>query len=222
MSTQPIWPGDRIAVTATWLIKPNDIMGTPAEAAAAWRSDPARALMWLALAERWPVSVSARLAHDLKQPDTAVEPAAPGDRPPPPDLFFGPELAGEALRRIAEADRYQQRNAVTGGGSLISEDGNPIVWQDAAEVAEHMRVTALALATLAGVAARLGPDFGGRTDRWDQAWTAALSAVEALIPPPAEEPLDEALVAAVQAGGAAAWQQHHDTAESSETEDGAR
>lgn len=204
MSTQPIRPGDRIAVTATWVITANEIMDSAQAAIEAWSLEPAGALAWLSIAERCPVQVTARPVHDVGQPDTAVEPAAPVDRPPPPDLFFGPELAGEALRRIAEADRYHQRAMRLADEPVTtSYDGDP------SEVAEHMRVTALALATLADVAARLGPGYGNRADGFDGEWAAALSGVGALITPPAEEQVDEALVEAVQAAGAAAWQQRH-------------
>lgn len=206
MST-PIQPGDRpVAITATWVVTvgPGWTMDALSER---WWSNPTRMLSGLDVTERTPVTVSARPAHDLFLPDTAGEPpAAPVDRPLPPDLFFGPELAGEALRRIAEADRYHQRAM-----RLADEPVTTSIEDDPSECAEHMRVTALALSTLAGVAARLGPDFGGRADRFDGEWTAALSAVAALIPVPAEEQVDEALVDAVQAGGAAAWQQHHGT-----------
>lgn len=211
MST-PIQPGDRpVAITVTWVttaVHPDDL-------AARLRQDPITALNAIDFADRWPVSVSVRPAHDLDwattqasvQPDTA-EAEQPADRPPPPppDLFFGPELAGETLRRIAEADRYHQRAMRLADEPVTtSYDGDP------SECAEHMRVTALALATLADVAARLGPGWDqGRAEGADEAWSAALSGVLALIPPPAaEEQVDEALVAAVEAGGAAAWEQHH-------------
>lgn len=173
------------AVTATWIITVDSSTPGPGELHERMRDYPVDTICrWMRPAERSPVHVSVRPAADLRPHDAAYR-AGPSARPVPADLYSGPTLIREALRRIAEADRAELMTRVGEQAEPItSGDGSEVEFVDAYSYAAHMRDTAAVLMVGADVASRLAPMFGERFEPDDAEWAAALSCVEALVPVP--------------------------------------
>lgn len=174
------------AITATW-VATLTAATTDEQLAETMRRDPTICIELLG-DDRHPVRVSVRPAEDLPQTDPLGLAPQLAARPAAPDLYHGPALAAEALRRVFEADRALLFPGHPDAGSVAyrAPDGVLVSIGTADLYGEHMRATAYVLAQLADVAARLDPD---RPDRDE--WAAALSAVHALTPDDSEDDLPE-------------------------------
>jgi hypothetical protein len=82
--------------------------------------------------------------------------------------FNGPELAAEAMRRLAEADRVSPATYAESVFDGVKVDGVLMLDHKAAVYAQHMRETADTYARLAELAHRMH-DHTPRVDAWRNA-----------------------------------------------------